>query len=210
MLQRVLAFVAAAAVSIAGAAASHAAVEGAVWTEADTTDNTASGTLNGVGFTATGFSDVSVIAPYNLSGPDYSAAPLSSTQQTLSYSPSDPITVTFNTAINDLMLYGLFWRPGTYNFDVNFSVESGFGSSTAASDEDTLVLNPVRNDGGILRFLSPVTSLTMSSTQRCCSLQVMTFGVDTTVIPLPAGLPLLLAGMGALGLAARRRSRARA
>ena len=133
-------------------AASSSALNGAIWTS-DTT-----GTLGGVGFT---ISSARSQTPSNwdLSTSDFSAAPLSATQNIGGLSHGDDWVVTFASPITNLKLYCRYWRVANYVFDQPFTLLSGSGLTRTNST--TLTVSGWGN--GIIQFAGPVTSLTVNS-----------------------------------------------
>jgi hypothetical protein len=88
-----------------------------------------------------------------------------------------------------------FGTPGTSLVGVNLTAAKVFGASISDVTADSFVLN--FGSAGIINGVPPLGTLTMD-------LQVQTI----TAVPLPAGLPLLLAGCTALGGFLRRRKHA--
>jgi hypothetical protein len=170
------------------------------WTDA------VSGTLNGVTVSFAAGNQIDI--PQDLSGSDYSAFPLSPTQQVVSYHSVSNWTVTFGQAVTDLLLYDTFWRGvecGTancsYTFSQPFSVASGDGPPSSMLDQ-TLTIPSSMWGNGILRFSGPITTLSVSTNLPPTngSLQDLTFAVVTgDTVPEPWSLQL--AGLGGIGIA---------
>jgi len=139
---------------------------GAVWTSPTT------GTLSGVNFTMT---NITTGAPssWDLSNAPFSADPLTNSQQCTDYQGISTWTATFATPVNGLRLYMKWWRAFTYTFDQPFTLLSG--------SNITVVGNSVVNSGwanGIIEFTNPVTTVSVvSTTEGCCSWQLLTFGL---------------------------------
>jgi hypothetical protein len=97
-------------------------VEGAIWITPTT------GTLNGVSFVLSN-SQSSSTSVWDLSNSDFSAAPLSVTQNLTEIAVSDDWTITFASPITNLRLYSKYWRAADYTFNNAFSILSGSGLS---------------------------------------------------------------------------------
>ena len=150
-------------------------LNGAIWT------NSTSGTLNGVPFTLTNIRAQNQTS-WDLSAPDFMAAPLSETQMLVGYSVSDDWTLTFASPVSDLKLYCRYWRAADYVFDQPFSILSGSG---LVANNNTLTVNGWGN--GVLEFAGPITTLNVNSNQvigQNDSSQIMTFGANAVSQPL--------------------------
>lgn len=182
---------------------------GVDWTSATTGD------LDGVTLTMSNLLDNS-IGTADLTGSDFSAAPLSTTTEILSYDTASNWTASFSGSISDLLLYGVFWRgiaggtnPVVYTFDQPFTILSGFGSAAVSGGNTVLSLPGTGFHDGILQFAGSATSLSVVSSTVCppdCSAQGLTFGLDTNSVPEPSILSLLGLGLAGIGFARRRYS----
>jgi hypothetical protein len=165
------------------------------------------GTLNGNAFAVTGFAD-QFLTSSDLSGSNYSAAPLSSDQQITTYDASGNWTVTFASPITNLLLYDVFWRgnnsggpdPTIYTFSQPFSRLSGL--TNALISGNTIGIPLASNFGsGILQFSGTFTTLSVTTTATTSSNQGLTFGlIVPNAIPEPStlllgGLALVLLGL---------------
>ncbi len=177
-----------------------------------------SGTLNGVSFTISGY-DTSNVTPYfysaDLSGSNYSAAPGSATQQSVSYASDSGFTITFASAISGLFLADIYFRGPysdvanpTYTFDSGFTIASGDSSATVSGD--SLVASPSSYNSGLLDFSGPITELTMTTNLPTVSVQqAFTLAVNPSAVPEPSSLAMCgLAGLIGSAYAWRRRKRA--
>jgi hypothetical protein len=125
--------------------------------------------------------------------------------------PPNPLTITFNQALNT---FGFYWGSiDTYNVPVTLN----FSDSTSLSFDPSTLLPHDGDQGapatnGYITFSSPgltVASLMLGSTGVAFELDNV-FGVVTSLAsttPLPATLPLFATGLGALGLMGWRRRR---
>jgi hypothetical protein len=169
-----------------------------------------SGTLNGVGVTIMFSVGTVTLGNSDLSGPNFSAFPLSSSQERLQYFSRADWTVTFAQPVSGLLLYESGWRgtqgcTGTtcsYNFTDPFSVVSGNSSAVTVSGNSLLIGTTVFANG-ILEFSGPLTTLSMSHTDFPLtndSVQLLTLALDA-----PDGVPepssLRLAELGGISLA---------
>jgi hypothetical protein len=164
------------AISLLGASApAIAQVIGTDWTTPTTGD------LNGTTVTLSNFNSPS-IGTFDLSGSDFSAAPLSSSQETIIYNINSDWTATFSDPVSDLLLYPVFWRgisangpdPVTYEFDQPFTILSGTGATVVGN---TLSVPQSGFFNGVIQFSGPVSSLTVNTSATNVSEQVLTFGV---------------------------------
>lgn len=158
---------------------------------------------------------------FDLSEPNYAAAPLSPNQVVFDYSALADWTATFDPPVENLLLYVVNWRgvaggpdPVTYQFDQPFTVLSGLGG-TSVSNGNTLLSVP---DGifadGIVQFSGPVSSLSVQTNSDASSRQELTFGVLssdlTTNVPTLSewGMMAMAAILGIIGLMVIRRRKA--
>jgi hypothetical protein len=168
---------------------------------ANWTSNT-TGTLGGVNFTMTGLTVSFIGSTYDLSGSEYSAAPGSTMQESLDYQGDSSWTVTFDSPVNDLNVYSIFWRTNGYTLDKSFAIASGMSNTTTLGNTITT------NDGftnGIIRIPGSTSSLTVS-VPGGNSFQALNFslGSASSAAPEPGTLALLALG-GGLVIIKRRR-----
>ncbi len=152
-------------------------IVGATW------NSTTSGELNGVPFSivhtiSTNLSTVNS----NLSGSNYSAAPLSNSQSSITYREGNNMTITFSSPIDNLRLYIVFWRAngGSYTFNATPTILSGTGMAISGNT----LTNTQTFSNGILEFSGSLSSLTIShdSSTSSASLQNLALGVDTSTL----------------------------
>jgi hypothetical protein len=157
--------------------------EGAIYnlhSESDLTYLT--GTLGGVPFTISNINDVSLDDEnFSLSDDsgeplDYSGAPLSETQQSVTYDYDSNWSITFETPIENLRLYCKYWRTFDGYFNHSFTILSG--SKIQKLDNNGLRTESFAN--AIIEFSGPITTLTLNTEGGSTSSQVMTFGIKTT------------------------------
>lgn len=174
----------------------------------------ANGTLNGVDFTLTGIHGAFASGGnYNTS--DYSFAPLSNAAR-LDVRPNVSWTISFETAVTNLLVYLGDWRgiggdPFTgdtvfYDFSSDFVIGSGSGFTKPSANRLAVPDSGFAN--GVLLFTGPVLSLGVTDNSGATSVfQELTFAVDPdlTPVPLPTGLWLGLAGLASLTAARRVR-----
>lgn len=146
------------------------------------------GSLNGVGFTVAGVNAplASIVEGENFDDPGHIFSPLISVDK-LQYGLSNDLVFTFDTPITGLLLYAKNWRGSiitasddpavTYDFDRQFDVLSGFTLSTIAGLSIIIDDDNVAFEDGVLRFLNPVTSLTILSDGGAPAIQSLTLGV---------------------------------
>lgn len=133
----------------------------------------------------------------DLSGSDYSAAPLSTSQQTVAYDQNSDWTTTFSSSVSNLLLYGVFWRGGnTITFDQSFTIASGFAGATVAGNSITLPGSVNTFSNGIIEFTGPVSSLSADSSipPGRASQIGLTFGINERNGTVPEPLTILGAG----------------
>ncbi len=193
---------------VLGSASASAVPVSVDWTTAGT------GTLNGTSVSVTDLGSA-FLDTSDLSGADYSGAPLSATAEVLDYDTAADWTASFAAPVTDLLLYGRFWRgvaggsnPVTYTFDRSFTILSGFSGASVSGGNTVLSLPTDQFHDGILLFSGAVTSLSVVGSDVCpplCSAQAMTFGVDVAAVPAPGVAALLLVALPLLLLARRRR-----
>lgn len=95
---------------------------------------------------------------FDLSGSNFSFAPLAAVEQTLDHSHNSNITFTFSRPVAGLKLYLVFLRTGTYTLDRSFVIRSGTNFTQAG--------NQITVSGfgsGIIEFTEPTSSLTILS-----------------------------------------------
>lgn len=146
-----------------------------------------SGTLSGTTLSFAAGGATPFIQIWDLTGGDYSAAPLTTTTEAIMYESDESVTVTFTPEVSNLLLYALFWRgtfgsPGpevVYTFNQAFTVLSGFGLSTVSGGNTVLTVPATGFQSGILEFAGPVATLSIT-TDNCCAhaaFQGLTFGL---------------------------------
>lgn len=160
---------------------------------------------------------------FDLSGPDFAAAPLSPNQVVLDCDTLSDWTATFDPPVENLLLYIKFWRgsnggpdPVTYQFDQPFTVLSGLGG-TAVSNGNTLLSVPggIFADG-IIQFAGPVGSLSVQTNSDSGNDQSLTFGVLLSDLSFNVptlsewGLMATAVALGVAGLIVARRRKAAA
>tara|TARA_R110002096_G_scaffold123870_3_gene267848 strand:- start:31621 stop:32796 length:1176 start_codon:yes stop_codon:yes gene_type:complete len=148
------------------------------------------GTLDGSMISISSSGPPSSLASFDLSGPDYAAAPLFGNTQCRGYPTSESWTATFSPPISNLRLYCVSWRgaggaPGGTNFvfDRTPVVLSGLTGGTTVTG-NTVTTTDIGFHSGILEFSGPVGSLTCTSDGICCSAQALCFGSDGVFVPL--------------------------
>ena len=169
---------------------------------ANWTSNT-TGTLGGVNFTMTGLTVSFIGSTYDLSGSEYSAAPGSTMQESLDYQGDSSWTVTFDSPVNDLNVYSVFWRGNDYTLDNSFAIASGMSNTTTLGNTITTI-DAFTN--GIIRIPGSISSLTVSASGLDNSFQALNFslGSASSAAPEPGTLAFLALG-GGLVIVKRRR-----
>lgn len=137
----------------------------AVWT------SITEGTIDGIAFTISN-SGANYTDNYDFSTSDFSSMPLGDNETGISYRGASDWTITFDSPVTNLKLYCKYWRTDTYTFDKSFNLLSNSGLSASGN-----VISAVSYADGIVEFPGPLTSLSVVSTQSCCSNQAMTFGL---------------------------------
>jgi hypothetical protein len=99
------------------------------------------------------------IENYDLSGSDFSFAPLAAVEQTLDYSQNSNISLTFARPVPGLKLYLVFWRTGTYTLNRSFVIRSGT-NFTQSGNQITVAGG---FGSGIIEFTDTFSSLTILS-----------------------------------------------
>jgi hypothetical protein len=140
------------------------------------------GTLGGSTVAVSGFGSASII-PYDLSGPEYAAAPLSASQDCIDYNGNSNWSATFTPAISSLTWYGKYIRgangnttgaPVDYTFNHPFTIISGFGAATVSGN--TLSVPASGFHHGILQFSGSIALLTSTTTNTEGHFQASTLG----------------------------------
>ena len=166
------------------------------WNDATVTP----GDLDGITVTLTGFL---VLGPdvQNLSGPDYSAAPLSASTEVAEYETGSDWTATFSEPVENLLLYIVFWRgvaggenPVTYSFNHPFTVLSGLSNSTVSNGDTVLSIPDNVFEDGIIQFDGPITSLTVDTNSDSGNNQGLTFGLLDSPPIIITSVPTLSEG----------------
>jgi len=148
--------------------------EGATYTTSTT------GTLNGINFTITNINNLSdpYTADYDLSVADYSSSPLSDQQACITFIADNDWTITFDSPIDNLLLYCRAWRTSETTFNHPFTILS----STGLQNPNGNVLASTSYADGIIQFSSSITSLSVTIDQLTTNgLVAMTFGVNPTL-----------------------------
>ncbi len=121
----------------------------------------------------------------DLSGGNFSAAPLGATAQAFQYASQSQPLITSQYPLTGLLVYPLFFRgtaPGlgvdlpVYVFDRSFSVRSGLTGATILGNA---ILCPTSQfHSGILRFPGSLNSLKILTNANGIGLQGLTFAID--------------------------------
>lgn len=166
--------------------------------------STAGGVLNGVGFSVTGVpgSFFGIRDDFEFSGPNFSE-PLPLGTEFLEYSSNMDYTITFDSPIDGLLLYGLGWRgntthldddPSTYTFSESFSILSGFTTATVVGNTMTIDDEFSQLEFGILSVNGPISSLSvMAGGLNADYGQGLT--IAQSAIPVPASIWLFGSGL---------------
>jgi hypothetical protein len=160
------------------------------------TPGEATGTLDGVSVTVTGgFS--SVVGSLNLSGSDFSAAPLSTTAETVTFLAEQPLAFTFGSPVSNLSLYLAYWLgggasctgspAGVYTFSATPTIASGIAGSSLSGNVLSLFGNW---QSGIVTFAGPLTSLTVSAGCGTAT-SASAFTLSVQAVPPPVSAPIL-------------------
>lgn len=153
------------------------------------------------------------ISSADLSGANYSAAPLSASVETVDYDTSSNWSFAVSQPAQSILLYTVNWRGGeggvdpvTYDFDSPFMILSGLEGATVENDDKRLVLAADAFYSGILQFVGPISSVAVDVNSISTSPQTMTFAV----VPEPAdAAAAALAALAVLKLCTQRRRRGR-
>ncbi len=150
-----------------------------VWDTAAVT----TGDLDGTTVTISGMSNPE-LESVDLTGPDYSAAPLSADTIILTYAATSDWTASFSQPVGNLLLYVVFWRgvaggPGivTYDFDQPFTVLSGLSGTIVSNGNTRLSVPDDIFAEGIVEFTGPVSSLSVHTNADEGNFQDLTFGI---------------------------------
>ncbi|MGB1243420.1 MAG: hypothetical protein ACPG49_12910, partial [Chitinophagales bacterium] len=158
---------------------------------ADWTSQTA-GTVDGISYTAPDFTGFSNLGNFDLSGSDYSAAPLSNNQEVVNYDDDTDWTLNFSAPVYNLRIYIVFWRTAS---DGIFSESSGTllsGTNLILNGGDTVDATQYGN--GIVEFSGPITSLSFdsSNTNPFGGASIaMTFSGSSTPLSAATDVPTL-------------------
>lgn len=163
--------------------AAHAQTVGVDWQS--TTLTTATGDLDGDQIRVFGLFNGGTFVTADLSGPDFAAAPLSSSQEMLDYSFNSNWFVNFPSTMNEVLVFAKSWRGPNllsdppffeYTFSQPFTILSGFAGATISGNTLQIPSDTFRD--GILRFAGPFTSLSVTNNNaNSASRQLMTFAV---------------------------------
>lgn len=154
----------------------------AVWSVFDPAGGTASGTLGPLRVTASQALSASPLAA-DLTGTDFSAAPLGVSQGLVEYQEQSDFRIALNRPVDGLMLYLVGWRAHTYTFNRPFTILSGLGGATVAGNTLT---TPVGFTSGIIRFDDPVSTFAVDNPAGSASRQDLTLAVikERTLVSL--------------------------
>ena len=175
MLKRFLGLVLAGSFGCLGPAAAQIAAD---WNTGS--GSNLSGSLDGVSIDLT-FGPVgpAFVLTNDFTGSDF-VPPLTAATEGIAYNTGQDWAATFAQPINFLM-YLETWRTADYTFDSSFTILSGLSGASVSGN--TLTINPIGSNDGILLFANPVSSLNLVSANTCpndCSGQIFTF----TTIPV--------------------------
>ena len=168
----------------------------------------------GITFNVSGFVERPAIQNRNLSGADYSGAPLGSSVETLFYGGQSDWRLALSQPVPQLFLYVDAWRgnlfdggvdpPTNYVFSQPFTILSGLNG--AGTSGNTLTLPDDATNAayyyGVLRFDGPITNLSVDSSMAFNGSLSMTFAV----VPEPS---TFAAAIGAMAAGVLRRQRRR-
>lgn len=183
-----------------------------VWDTAAVT----TGDLDGTAVTISGLEDPA-LESVDLTGPDYSAAPLSASTIILTYGATSDWTASFSQPVGNLLLYVVFWRgvaggPGivTYDFDQPFTVLSGLSDAIVSNGNTRLSVPDDIYAEGIVEFTGPVSSLSVHTNADEGNFQDLTFGIlpstESTIPTLSEWGMITMAGiLGLIGFMVIRR-----
>lgn len=165
-----------------------------------------SGTLDDVNFTITGLNG-SRLGTSDLSGSDFSFAPLSSNQTILGCESRSDWTITFDSPIKDFRLYIRSWRNGSGGNTSGTLSQSGTKLSGSNFNVTGTNISVTSNFGaGIIEIVGEVTSLSYNASSGFSEV-VMTFTGTDASPPVPTlsewgllNLALLLMICGTLSL----------
>lgn len=169
-------------VSLVSAGFASAADTGASWTGPGIAE------IDGITIEVTrdGGDDFSTFT-YDASGSNFSFAPLSAEEVSLSYSQNSNLSVSFSSPIERLRLYLVYWRSGTYQLNRSFEIKSG--SNFTQSGNEITVTGGFAS--GVIEFTEPVFSLEILSSAYNTgnfSGQILQFGTgspDAVSHPIP-------------------------
>jgi len=152
----------------------------AFWTTINPGAMTAEGTLGPVTITAAQLGSPGTFSG-DLSGPDYSGAPLSATQGCLEHNGGSDFRITLSRPVTGLMLYVVFWRSDSYTFDQPFTILSGLASGVSVAGNTLTTTTGFSH--GIIRFDAPISILNCVSASAVAAAQSTTLAVipETTV-----------------------------
>ncbi len=169
-----------------------------------------SGTLGPIGVSLSNLSSQFLsLGTNNLSGTNYSYAPLSSAQETVTYGASNDWTVSFAQPVINLLVYAANWRgsfstgpdgDALYTFTAPFVIRSGFAG--ASVNGNTLTLPDGAFYSGILEFTGSFNSLGVDAVAQSTSGQSLTFAAT---VPEPTAMTLALLAGGYVGAKYRGR-----
>jgi hypothetical protein len=152
------------------------------------------------------------LTSFDLSTPEYSAAPLSASQELIDYEVGSDWHFSVAQPVDEILLYAVNWQGGqidvdpvTYDFDAPFTILSGFAGASVENAGTRLVLPGHAIYDGVLQFAGPISGVTLAVNSSSNSHQAETFAV---VIPEPEhGMAGALLVLFAMAHRARRRRR---